>query len=89
MANHKPKIMDLMMAEPIEMPGFPQIIVSRHFAYHWLKACGWDVSERGYGSLDYTIFAKQAVDYPLTDEAERDRWLGQVRNDYLRGGLAA
>lgn len=77
------------MAEHVEMCGFPQIIVTRGFMYQWLKGCGWNPSERGYGSLDYICFAKKAVDVPLTDEATRDSLLASVRQDYLRGELAA
>ena len=87
--NRKPKIMDLMMAEHVEMVGFPQIIVTRDFMYQWLRACGWNPSERGFASLDYTVFARKVVDLPLTLDAERDRWLGQVRDGYLRGEKAA
>lgn len=72
------------MAEPICMPGFPQIIVTRHFLLHWLIGCGWSQKERGFASLDYIVFSAPKVDYPITDETERDRLLGQVRETYLR-----
>jgi hypothetical protein len=77
-------IMDSLMAESIHMPGFPQIVVTRHFCYQWLTDCGWSQSERGFGSLDYLVFAAASTELPLTDEAERDYWLGQVRSDFLR-----
>jgi hypothetical protein len=72
------------MAEPIRFPGFPQILVTRGFAYQFLESCGWDRSERGFGSLDYTVFAARPVSEPVTDEAERDFWLDRVRPDYTR-----
>jgi len=80
----KPGIADLLMAEHVEMPGFPQIIVTRHFCYQWLKARGWDVCATGFGSLDYAAFGRSAVPYPLTDETERDYWLNKVADDYAR-----
>ena len=84
MKTRKPKLMDLLMAEPICFPGFPQIIVTRHFAYQFLTECGWNQSERGYGSLDYMVFAAQEESEPLTGPIERDYQLGQVRPDYIR-----
>ena len=66
---------DAIMNEQIPMPGFPQIIVTRGFAHQWLRAHGWDESEHGYGSLDYSIFQTRATSEPLTDPAERDRYL--------------
>jgi hypothetical protein len=80
----KPTIMDNLMAESIHMPGFPQIIVTRGFCYQWLTACGWSQCERGFGSLDYLVFAAPIAGYPLTDEATRDSLLAQVRHSYLR-----
>jgi len=85
----KLNIVDLMMAEHVEMVGFPQIIVTRDFMYQWLRGCGWNPCERGFGSLDYICFGRKAVNFALTPESERDRWLGQVRDGYLRGELAA
>lgn len=41
---------------------------------------------RGFGSLDYAAFGRPAVDAPLTDEAERDRLLG---NDGGRDGRSS
>lgn len=80
----RPTPMDRLMADHIEMPGFPQIIVTRHFAYQWLVACGWSQSETGCGSLDYAIFSKSAVSNELTDEETRDHFLAEVRPDYIR-----
>ena len=78
LANPQPRRVrpfDAVMNEHIPMPGFPQIIVTRGFAHQWLRAHGWDESEHGYGSLDYSIFQTRATSEPLTDPAERDRYL--------------
>ena len=75
-------MMTRLMGEHVEMPGFPQIIVTRHFVYHWLKARGWKPEERGFSSLDYTVFARAVSVLPLTEDAERDYWLGQVEGAY-------
>lgn len=84
MKTRKPKLFDLIMAEPIRFPGFPQIIVTRGFAYQFLTECGWNQSERGYGSLDCTVFMPKASTESLTDAIERDYWLGQVRPEYIQ-----
>lgn len=73
-----------IMAEPIAMPGFPQLIVTRGFLYQFLKSAGWNPSERGFGSLDYITFAADATAEPLTDEATRDHYLSGVAEDYRR-----
>lgn len=78
-----------LMNEAVEFPGLPQIITTRGFAYQWLKDCGWNESERGYGSLDYIVFARKAVDLPLYDGVLRDNLLAQVRHDYIRNQEAA
>jgi hypothetical protein len=73
-----------IMMEHIQMPGFPQIIVTREFAYFWLKERGWSPRERGFGSLDYMSFGRNAINVPLTKESERDHWLGQAAKGYRR-----
>lgn len=77
-------IMDEIMAEPVEMPGFPQLIVTRGFACQWLGDCGWSPAETGFGSLDYIVFSKRPIESPLMSVEMRDRYLAQVREDYLR-----
>lgn len=72
------------LSEPIALLGFPQIIATRAFVYEWLKARGWNPSERGFASLDYAAFGREAVNAPLTPEAERDALLAQVAKDYER-----
>ena len=76
--------MTQLMGEHVEMPGFPQLIVTRHFVYYWLKAHGWKPEERGFGSLDYTVFGRAASALPCTENVERDYWLGQVESAYIR-----
>ncbi len=66
------------------MLGFPQIIVTREFLYKFLAECGWSKSERGYGSIDFSVFGRSPVDAPLTDEARRDELLTQVSYAYRR-----
>lgn len=86
--NEVPKmerpIFDRIMAEHVEMPGFPQIIVTRHFIYQWLKSLGWNPSERGFSSLDYTTFGRASVQDELTDEATRDHYLIPLKDVYAR-----
>lgn len=85
-SKRQPKIsiMDKLMAEHVEMPGFPQIVVTRDFVYQFLRGCGWYPCERGFGSLDYMTFGRKAVDAPLTDEGKRDQLMADVRDSYLR-----
>lgn len=80
-----------LMNEAVRVPGFPQIIVTRHFLYHWLKAQGWNEGRPNstqnnycFQSLDYAVFGRPTVDAPLTDEAERDRLLGMMSADLQR-----
>ena len=82
--TRKPNLISLMMAEHVEMPGFPQIIVTRDFVYQFLRGCGWNPSERGFGSVDFLTFRRAAVAEALTDEKVRDRLLAKVRKSYLR-----
>ena len=53
----KPTLMDKMMAEPIRLPGAPQIVVTRGWAYQWLKSLGYPL-QGGYGSVDYMVFGR-------------------------------
>jgi hypothetical protein len=73
-----------IMSEHVRMPGFPAIIVTRDFLYGFLIGCGWPRCERGFGSMDYMVFGREAVTEPLHDESERDYLLAQVRSGYLR-----
>lgn len=82
-------ILDELMAEHVQFPGFPQIITTRGFVYQFLKGCGWKPCERGFGSLDYMAFGRKAVDAPLYPDELRDSLLTQVRDSYLRWEQAA
>ncbi len=77
-------ILARIMAEPIAMPGFPQLIVTRGFVYQFLKSAGWNPSERGFGSMDYAVFGPKIAREPLTDATERDHYLSQIADDYRR-----
>jgi hypothetical protein len=57
---------DELMAEPIRLPGAPQVIVTRDWAYAWLKTLGYPV-HGGFNSVDYMVFRRPAVHEPLTD----------------------
>lgn len=82
-------IMDLVMAEHVEMPGFPQIIVTRDWLYQWLKGCGWNPCDRGYSSLDYIVFGRKSVDLSLYTDERRDFYLNAIRDQYTREEVAA
>lgn len=88
MAKRK-NIMDDILAEPIRLIGCPNIIVTRWFAYQFLKGCGWNPSERGFASLDWIVFGPAPVDLPLTDAEWRDAALASIREHYIREELAA
>jgi hypothetical protein len=62
------QIVDDLMTEHVPMPGMPQVIVTRHFCYLWLKSQGYDSKRKGFGSLDYMAFGRKATIEPLTDE---------------------
>ena len=53
------------MAEPVAVPGFPSVIVTREFLYGWLASLGWNKSDRGFGSMDYLVFGRPASTHPL------------------------
>ena len=54
--------------EHIALPGCPQIIVTRGWAYSWLRdSLGYDPRARGFASLDYMVFGKRETREPLTD----------------------
>ena len=68
MARRKPTIPDKIMAEHIQLPGAPQVIVTRGWAYQWLKKLGYSTDSRdGYRSVDFMVMHKREVEDPLTD----------------------
>jgi hypothetical protein len=80
------KFFDKVMSEAICFPGFPQIIVTRGYVYSYLTKLGWDQSERGYGSLDYTVFASPVVAATLTAPEIREHYLNlpEIVNTFSR-----
>jgi hypothetical protein len=62
----KQRFMDALMAEAIRLPGCPQAIVTRDWAYAWLKKMGYPLHS-GFNSVDYMVFRQKPVDEPLTD----------------------
>jgi hypothetical protein len=67
-----------IMNEAVCVPGFPQLIVTREFLYGWLAGLGWSKGERGFGSLDYLAFGREASLKPLAPDAERDAALSEL-----------
>ncbi len=60
------RFMDALMAEPIQLPGCPQAIVTRDWCYAWLKKLGYPL-QGGFNSVEYMTFRRQAVNEMLTD----------------------
>lgn len=73
-------VMDQIMSEPVRFPGFPQIIVTRGWAYQYFVNHGWSPAERGFSSMEWMIFGtcRNAVNLPLTDEETRDCCIAQA-----------
>lgn len=71
MAKQTRNIVDEIMNEPIRLPGAPQVIVTRGWAYQWLKKMGYNTDPKaGFASVDYMVFGGarlRPVDEPLTD----------------------
>lgn len=66
------RLIDQVMAEPIRLPGAPDLVVTRDFAYSFLPKLGYP-SVGGYGSVDYMVFGGRNLhpaDAPLTDLTE-------------------
>lgn len=74
---------DRIMAQHIRLPGCPQIVVTRGFAYNWLKDTGMNPSRRGFGSIDYLVHAPTALDAPLTDLDSVADFLAGVKEHIL------
>lgn len=67
---------DEVMAEPIRLPGCPQLIVTRGWAYQWLKKLGYETDPRKgqFSTVDYMVFGGSRltpVDEPLTDMTQQ------------------
>lgn len=87
--NRNQNLVSRLMVEHVRVPGFPQIVVTREFLYGFLRGCGWNPCERGFGSIDYMAFGRAAVAEELTSDAARDHLLAQVRDGYAREAVAA
>jgi hypothetical protein len=71
------RFLNEFMSEHIHVPGVPQLVVTRGFLYRYLRGLGWSDSERGIGSLDWTVLAARKTDEPLTDPEIRDEFLAE------------
>lgn len=71
MARKTTNVIDAVMAEAIRMPGAPQLIVTRSWAYQWLKRMGYNTDPRaGFASVDHMVFGGSRLaptGEPLTD----------------------
>lgn len=65
------RLTDRFMNEHIHMPGFPQLVVTRGFAYQHLRGTGYP---EGYVQAVVYSMAK-VVREPLTHADDRDEWL--------------
>ena len=65
-------ILDEIMDEPIRMPGVPQLIVTRGYAYQELKRLGYSERDKGFGGIDYMTMHQKPSDEPLADVETRD-----------------
>lgn len=67
-------VIDVVMSEAIRLPGAPFVIVTRGWAYQWLKRLGYATDPRkGFASVDYMVFGGSRmtpVDEPLTDMSQ-------------------
>jgi len=75
----KTSALQSIMDEHIHVPGAPQFVATRGFVYQWMvDRLGFDPSDRGFGSVDYAVFAAPKTAEPLTDAAFRDSFLNQI-----------
>lgn len=83
--TRKPTILDVIMNEAIRLPGCPQIIVTRSWAWGWLKRQGFQECPKAdslYSNIQWMVCGPHArmVDEPLTDLTDPCvvRFLSQV-----------
>lgn len=57
MTANKQTMIGALMAEPMRLPGCPQIIVTRGWAYEWLIKLGYP-ELGGFGSVDFMVFGR-------------------------------
>jgi hypothetical protein len=78
------RFMNELMAEPIAMPGAPDLIVTRGQAYDFLKAEGYPLVG-GFGSVDYMVFGRKPSDRVLSSDEERARYFAAMRQPLNAG----
>lgn len=81
--------MDQIMAEHVYLPGVAHgFIVTRHYAYQWLKACGYNTADREEMLMvDRMVFLQPALDAPLTDLEPHAAFLAAVQRGIRRDCL--
>lgn len=83
MARLRGRFIDELMAEHIQMPGAPDLIVTRAEAWDFLASCGYETDSRKsqFGSVDYMVFnpRRAAIDAPLSSPEIRDRMFAAMR----------
>lgn len=72
-------VIDKIFEEHICLPGYPQVVVTRGWAYRWFRdAVGLDTRQRGRGSLDSIVHCAPRTRLPLTDLSNYDCRLAQI-----------
>jgi hypothetical protein len=61
--------LDELMAEPMRLPGAPDLIVTRDWAYAWLKTLGYPL-HGGFNSVDYMVFGRDVATAKRTEVLE-------------------
>lgn len=69
-----------LMAEHIQMPGCPDLIVTRAQAWSFLISIGHP-SQGGFGSVDYMVMnpRRNSLDLPLSDDTLREQAFAVMR----------
>jgi hypothetical protein len=78
------RFIDALMAEHIQMPGCPDLIVTRAEAWHFLTSLGYREQARsGYGfdTVDYMVMnpRQRALTDPLSPPEVRERVFAAMR----------
>lgn len=62
MSRRRPTVIDQIMAEPMRLPGCPDLIVTRGFAYtFFVERCGYDPHASGFASVNYLVFGRDVA----------------------------
>ena len=75
------KPLSRLLDEHIEMLGFPQIIVTRAFAFAWLANNGWAKHARGLTNLNLAAFGGATSNQPLTGASARNLAMDRAPQD--------